>query len=92
MHAQLEDWKNGWYGLELRLSRAEIDSLTRSLELLKKDPDQHFHISSDYAGAGGIGDILICRKGDAEPDNMLIGSVALPPGTSISTSRSSRET
>ncbi len=83
MHARLEDWKNGWYGLELGLSEAEINTLIHRLLDLKRDQEQHFHLSSDYAGEGGIGDIVICWKSDGQPDNMSLGSVALLPGTEI---------
>jgi hypothetical protein len=60
MHSKLEDWKNGWFGVELGFSKEEIDRLIERLRMIQNDPDQHFHLSSDYKGDGGIGDILIC--------------------------------
>ena len=55
MHSKLIDWSNGWHGVELALNKKEIDHLISLLEGLKHDPDQHFHISSDYEGSGEIG-------------------------------------
>jgi hypothetical protein len=47
MHTKLEDWKNGWFGVELGIALDEIDSLISQLSMLKTDHDQHFHIGSD---------------------------------------------
>lgn len=80
MNAALEDWKNGWFGLRLALSAADIDHLIELLNELKADPDQHFHISSDYRGDGGLGDIEISMLSPSEPHNMLLSSLALDPG------------
>ena len=59
MHTSLEDWRNGWYGVYLGISPEEIDGLIERLEMLKTEPDQHFHLSSTYQGEGGLGDITI---------------------------------
>jgi hypothetical protein len=72
MNAKLEDWKNGWFGVDLGISRNEIDALIANLNMLKGDPDQHFHLSSDYKGAGGLGDITVSMQEPGTPDNMLI--------------------
>ena len=53
MHTELEDWKNGWYGVQLGLTTKEIDVLIARLQMLKVEPDQHFHLSSTYQGGGG---------------------------------------
>lgn len=80
MHAELEDWKNGWHGLRLSASPSEILSLITLLQDLIKDPDQHFHISSDYKAEGGLGDIQISVKAQEDEDNLFLSSLAIPPG------------
>jgi len=84
MHSELEDWKNGWYGVQLGLLAEEIDALIEHLQMLKADPDQHFHLSSTYKGSGGLGDIMVYVQGRSEPSNMgPIGGKALTPGDVI---------
>ena len=55
MRALLEDWNNGWAEVEVGLSISDIDRLIALLEMMKAEPDQHFHATSDFVGAGGIG-------------------------------------
>ena len=85
MIAVLNDWKNGWFGLSLGIATEEIDRLIGSLQQLKTDPTQHFHISSNYEGTGGLGDIEVCVKQESEIDNVFLSSMALAPGHSIET-------
>ncbi|CAN5457633.1 hypothetical protein BH09VER1_BH09VER1_55460 [soil metagenome] len=81
MHTELEDWKNSWHGVQLALTHEEIDTLIERLQMLKTEPDQHFHLTSTYKGSGGVGDITIYVQDPSEPDNMeSIGSKALAPG------------
>ena len=70
-------------GVDIGLSRAEIDALIARLQMLKVEPDQHFHISTDYKGAGGIGDITVYIKETDQVDNMWVGGKALAPGDEI---------
>ncbi len=83
MHAKLEDWKNGWYGIRLALSPDEIDDLIESLQSIKADPEHHFHLSSDYKANGGLGDIEVSMKEASQPDNLFISGMSLAPGTEI---------
>lgn len=84
MHTKIEDWKNGWFGLELGIAAHEIDSLIAQLTMLKSDHDQHFHISSDYKGAGGVGDIMIYVQSADEVSNMgSPSSRAIAPGEEV---------
>ena len=83
MHATLEDWKNGWFGIELAIAAPEIDLLISLLQELKADPDQHFHISSDYRAPGGVGDIQVFVKPDDTADNLFLSSGALQPGDEV---------
>jgi hypothetical protein len=83
MRVELNDWKNGWSGVEIALSAGEIDILIERLTMLKNDPDQHFHISSDYKVPGGIGDIEVFIRQPDQAENMYIGGKALLPGDEI---------
>ena len=84
MHTKLEDWKNGWFGVELGILPDEIDSLIGQLQMLKTGHDQHFHISSDYKGAGGVGDIMIYVQSPDQVSNMeRVSSRALVSGEEI---------
>ena len=83
MRVDVEDWKNGWMGVDIGLSRAEIDALIARLQMLKAEPDQHFHISTDYKGAAGIGEITLYVKETDQVDNMWVGGKALAPGDEI---------
>jgi len=83
MHAELEDWNNGWHGLRLSLRPSDISRLIELLRNLQEDPEQHFHISSDYAGESGLGDIEISVAGESEQDNMRLSSLAIAPGTDV---------
>ena len=83
MNVELEDWNNGWFGLEIGLSQEEIDILIKQLLILKQDNDQHFHLTSDYEGKGGIGDIQIYVKENSQENNMSITRKALGPGEEV---------
>ena len=83
MHAKLEDWKNGWFGVQLAIKRGEIDRVIELLRMLKGEPDQHFHFSSDYKAAGGLGDIAVFIQADEQASNMEPLGKALAPGEHI---------
>jgi len=83
MYSKLEDWKNDFFGIELGLSLNEIDELIELLQMIKADKEQHFHISSDYKGKGGIGDIVISQKYEGQKDNIFISGKALAPSEEI---------
>jgi hypothetical protein len=83
MHGELENWNNGWYGLRLALSADELEQLILRLNELRRDPEQHFHVSSNYSGAGGIGDIEFSVAGPEAVSNLSISSVALAPGSEV---------
>ena len=83
MYLKLEDWKNDFFGIELGLSLNEIDELIELLQMIKADDEQHFHISSDYKGKGGIGDIVISQRYEGQKDNIFISGKALAPGEEV---------
>jgi hypothetical protein len=83
MHGEIENWNNGWHGISLGLTIPEIDRLVALLLKLKSDPDQHFHVSSDYSGVGGIGDIEIYVASADEPHNLKLSGLALAPDTEL---------
>lgn len=84
MHTRINDWKNGWYGIELYLKEEDIDRLIARLQMLKHDHGQHFHLSSDYTGSGGVGDIEISVQPPDVASNIMSMSMskALGPGES----------
>ena len=70
--------------MQLGISVREIDTLIERLQMLKAEPDQHFHLSSTYQGSGGLGDITVYVQDFSEPSNMeTIGSKAFAPGDII---------
>ncbi len=83
MHVECEDWKNSWCGITVSIDPAEIDHLIELLQMLKASPDQHSHISSDYKGTGGVGDIEISIRGENQQHNMHLSSRALIPGEDL---------
>jgi hypothetical protein len=85
MHVAIEDWKNGWSGISVGIDPDEIDHLIELLKMIKKDPDQHFHISRDYKGTGGVGDIEVFIRSGNEKHNMSLSGRALAPGENINT-------
>lgn len=83
MRASLEDWKNGWVEIEMGLSSSDIDHLIGLLQMIRADPDQHFHATSDFVGTGGIGKVTFYIQQPGEADNLSIGGRALGAGKSI---------
>jgi hypothetical protein len=80
MHGEIASWNNGLSGISLGLSVPEIDRLIVLLRGLRDDPEQHFHISSDGSGTGGIGDIEIYVTEPGSPANLRLSGIALAPG------------
>jgi hypothetical protein len=83
MHVELKDWNNGWSGLSIGITKEEVGRLIELLQMIKNDPEQHFHISSDYRGSGGMGDIEISIKTPEQIHNMSLSGRALAPGKEI---------
>jgi len=83
MRVKIEDWKNGWSGISVGIDPDEIDHFIELLKMIKEDPEQHFHISSDCKAAGGVGDIEIFIRSENEKHNMNLSGRALGPGEKI---------
>jgi hypothetical protein len=83
MIAELEKWKEGWQGLSLGLRNDEIDHLISLLKEIRKDNDQHFHISSDCKGKPSLCGVEIYVKTNTQEDNMYFTSLAKAPGEEI---------
>ena len=83
MRITLEDWHNGWWEVELGLAADEIQTLIDLLEEIKKDPEQHFHATSDYVGSGGIGRVTFSVRDPGQSDNAHLTGPALAPGDRI---------
>lgn len=80
MHAELSDWKNGWFGLQLSASPREIEELISQLQELLADHEQHFHLKSEYKAESGLGDIEISVKAPTKQDNLFLTGLAYGPG------------
>lgn len=83
MRASLEDWNNGWTEVEVSLSTSDIDRLIALLQMIKADPEQHFHATSNFTGPGGIGQITFQIQQPNETDNLSLGGRAMGGGESI---------
>jgi len=83
MRVTLEDWRNGWVEIEVGLSVQDVDLLIASLQMIKADPDQHFHATSEFVGEGGVGQITFQIQQASEKDNLSFSGLAIGPGGSI---------
>lgn len=83
MHAKLNNWNNGWFGVELGIRSDEIDRIIALLQMIKADPEQHFHLSSDYKAEGGLGDIEIYIQPEDMVSNLAGSGLALAPGEEL---------
>jgi len=80
LHAELEDFKTGWYGVAIYLREEEIDLLIEQLAGLRRSKDQHSHISISGASEaeGSIADIEFNVQ-EGEQDDMFFTGFAIPP-------------
>lgn len=83
MRFRLEDWHNGWYEVEVCLRSDEIDEFIDRLRMVQADPEQHFHLNSDFSGDGGVGKLTFCQQGPDEAGNAALSSRAYVPGEII---------
>ena len=84
MHAKVVDWPDGYIAVELAIAPDEIVPLQENLDVLRRDADQHFHLSSGRA-PGRLADIEISVMSPGGEHNLSMTSVALPPGTEVRT-------
>lgn len=82
MRLGLDDWKNGWFGVDVALHPSEIDELIELLRMLKEDPEQHFHLSSNYSGGGGVGQVTFFVESSLD-ESAVVSGPALLPGEEI---------
>jgi hypothetical protein len=75
----MEDFTTGWYGVTIGIRNDEIDMLIERLNFMKNEKEQHFHITSNYEGEGGIGDIEIYLIEEDQKSNMFITGYAIIP-------------
>jgi len=59
-------------------AQTEIERLIQLLQRLQTDPEQRFHMSSDYAASSGVGDIEVSVAGAEDPDNLWLGGTFAP--------------
>jgi len=72
MKVHLDDFGNNWYEISLGAKEAEIDNLIEKLNDLKGCKIDHFHITNNFEGEGGVGDIEIYLQDDKEEDNIKL--------------------
>ena len=83
MHAEINDWKNGWFGIALGLTGKDIDLLIEKLKLIRdSDAGQHFH-AINFTQEGPVGDIEFYLADESEPQTLRLGGIALGAGDSI---------
>ena len=83
MRASIEDWNNGWVEVEVSLTLQDIDRLIALLKMIKADPDQHFHATSDFVGEGGVGKMTFDVQAHEQDSNLSLGRGALGVGALI---------
>lgn len=64
----------------MSLSASDIDRLIALLQIIKADPDQHFHATSNFVGTGGVGQITFQVQQPDEADNLSLGGPAMGEG------------
>ena len=72
MRVEIKNFQTGWYGLTVGVNKNDIDTLIKLLTHIKENNDEHFHISSDYKGENGVGDIEMYIQNENESNNMSI--------------------
>lgn len=83
MQVEIEEWKNGYYGISIGIDPNEMDEFIELLKMIKEDHDQHFHIRSNSNGTGRVGDITFFTTGKDEKHNMSLSGRAYLPGETI---------
>ena len=83
MQMLLEGPKEGWVNVDVMLSPDEINELISLLEMIRDDPDQHFHLNSDFQGPGGVGQITFSQSEPGDEGNSTLSGRAYLPGESI---------
>jgi len=82
MRAEINDWKNGWFGIALGLTAKDIDLLILKLRSIRDDPDQHFH-AMNVTEEGPVGDVEFYVCTEEEPQTLRLSGIALAPGDSV---------
>lgn len=73
MEANLEDFKTGWFGLQVGLKAQEIDQIIDLLKQVKNRELDHFHARSDFNDPReGIGDIEFYLAGNDAKHNLSL--------------------
>ena len=73
MRCEIEDFKTGWFGLQLAFRPEEIDKLIANLQELKAGGLGHFHFRrDDWDDVPGAADVEISLLGPEEQDNMNV--------------------
>ena len=83
MYVGIEDWKNGWFEVEIGIDPKEIDILIDRLKMIRDDHEQHFHITREIWEEKGVGKLTFYIRQEKEEHNMSLGSRAYLPGEEI---------
>lgn len=67
-----KNFKNTWYEITLGLKKNEIEGLIEKLRDIQNGDIDHLHISNNFEGEGGIGDIEIYLQDEEEEDNIKL--------------------
>ena len=71
MNVTIENFKTGWFGLQMGIADAEIAVLIDRLQELQETRG-NFHFRSDFSGSGGVGDVEIFWAESGDENNMNI--------------------
>lgn len=74
-----EDFETGWTEVAMGLSSHEVDRLIQMLQLIKQDPNQHFHCSSNHEDDSRIAGVDFYIKQATDSDNATIVGPAIEP-------------
>jgi len=79
MRIDIETFESGWHSLTWGMSTSEAKHLIANLRILIDHPAGHFHLSSDWEGAPGVGDIEVFIDDSHGAGPMKITSLAIDP-------------
>ncbi len=64
---------------------AEIGRFIELLQMIVREPNRHFHFSSEWKGTGGVGNIEFSIRSTEQEHNMHLTSRSYLPGERIDT-------
>lgn len=83
MRANWEKWTEDQIGVQIAGTPEELRGLADCLNLLSREPRQHFHITESGKGRSRVGDLEISVLDAPGDESMRIMSFAIAPGSEI---------